>query len=162
MFTLHHAIKIAAPRDKVYQALTNVSEFAKWHYAGVEGEIAVGATLRMNAKPHMSFVWKTLELVENTRLVQQGVEGPGEPGKRIAFELSDIDGGTLVGFTDGVDYSIERAGGLKSMMFGGEGLFLATLSGHGTVWLQSLPFSRLADRILALAPSAGGANMGEE
>ncbi|MEO1421527.1 MAG: AIM24 family protein, partial [Pseudomonadota bacterium] len=53
------------------------------------------------------------------------------------------------------------AGGLKSMFFGGEGLFLATLSGHGTVWLQSLPFSRLADRIIASAPKLGGNNKGE-
>ncbi len=44
------------------------------------------------------------------------------------------------------------AGGLKSMVFGGEGMFLATLSGQGTVWLQSLPFSRMADRILEHAP----------
>ena len=101
MITLHHAIKISAPRDKVYAALTNVAEFAKWHYTGVEGEIAVGATLSMKAKPHLSFAWKTLEMVENTKLVQEGVEGPGEPGKRIAFELSDVDGGTLVSFTDG-------------------------------------------------------------
>ena len=53
------------------------------------------------------------------------------------------------------------SGGLKSMFFGGEGLFLATLKGHGTVYLQSLPFSRLADRILAHAPAVGGSNKGE-
>lgn len=47
------------------------------------------------------------------------------------------------------------------MFFGGEGLFLATLRGHGTVWLQSLPFSRLADRIIQHAPSAGGSRQGE-
>ena len=47
------------------------------------------------------------------------------------------------------------------MFFGGEGLFLATLRGHGTVWLQSLPFSRMADRIIAHAPSAGGSATGE-
>jgi uncharacterized protein (AIM24 family) len=47
------------------------------------------------------------------------------------------------------------------MFFGGEGLFLATLSGHGMVYLQSLPFSRMADRILAHAPSAGGSDQGE-
>ena len=55
----------------------------------------------MNAKPHLSFAWKTLEMVENTQLVQEGVEGPGDAGKRIEFELSDVDGGTLVRFTDG-------------------------------------------------------------
>ena len=47
------------------------------------------------------------------------------------------------------------------MFFGGEGLFLATLSGHGRVWLQSLPFSRLADRIIHSAPSTGGSSQGE-
>ncbi len=72
-----------------------------------------------------------------------------------------VDTGCLVAMTSGINYDIQRAGNLKSMVFGGEGLFLATLSGHGTVWLQSLPFSRLADRILANAPSAGGSSTGE-
>jgi uncharacterized protein (TIGR00266 family) len=72
-----------------------------------------------------------------------------------------VDTGCLVAFTPSITYDIERAGGLKSMVFGGEGLFLATLQGTGTVWLQSLPFSRLADRILANAPSAGGQRTGE-
>ncbi len=72
-----------------------------------------------------------------------------------------VDTGCLVAFTPGVNYDIQRAGNLKSMIFGGEGLFLATLSGHGTVWLQSLPFSRLADRIIAHAPSSGGSSTGE-
>jgi len=72
-----------------------------------------------------------------------------------------VDTGCLVALTPGVQYDIERVGGLKSMVFGGEGLFFASLHGHGTVWLQSLPFSRLADRILASAPSAGGSAVGE-
>ena len=72
-----------------------------------------------------------------------------------------LDTGCLVAFSDGVDYDIEMVKGLKSMFFGGEGMFLATLSGHGTVWIQSLPFSRLADRILAHAPSSGGSSKGE-
>ena len=76
-------------------------------------------------------------------------------------ETLRVDTGCLVAFTDGISYDIQRAGNLKSMFFGGEGLFLATLSGHGTVWLQSLPFSRMADRILAHAPSAGGSSKGE-
>ena len=81
--------------------------------------------------------------------------------KRLAGETLRVDTGCLVGFTDGIDYDIQRAGGLKSMVFGGEGLFLATLSGSGTVWLQSLPFSRMADRILAAAPQGGGKDQGE-
>ncbi|MBR9727054.1 TIGR00266 family protein [Shewanella intestini] len=73
--------------------------------------------------------------------------------KELKGETLRVDTGCLVGFTPGIDYDIQRAGSLKSMFLGGEGLFLATLSGHGTVWLQSLPFSRMADRILAQAPS---------
>ena len=64
-------------------------------------------------------------------------------------ETLRVDTGCLVAFEPHIDYSIERAGNLKSMFFGGEGLFLATLRGTGRVWLQSLPFTRLADRILA-------------
>jgi len=70
-----------------------------------------------------------------------------------------VDTGCLVAFTTGIDYNIERAGNLKTMVFGGEGLFLATLQGHGTVWLQSLPLSRLAGRIIAGA--RGGKSSGE-
>ncbi|RMG38398.1 MAG: TIGR00266 family protein [Gammaproteobacteria bacterium] len=81
--------------------------------------------------------------------------------KRLTGGTLRVDTGCLVGFAGDIDYDITRAGGLKSMIFGGEGLFLTTLSGHGTVWLQSLPFSRMADRILANAPSAGGSDKGE-
>lgn len=81
--------------------------------------------------------------------------------KRLLGETLRVDTGCLVGFTEGIEYDIERAGGLKSMVFGGEGLFLATLRGTGTVWLQSLPFSRMADRIIASAPSSGGSSKGE-
>ncbi|MFP8968357.1 TIGR00266 family protein [Pokkaliibacter sp. CJK22405] len=73
-----------------------------------------------------------------------------------------VDTGCLVAFTPGLDYDIELSRGLKTMLFGGEGMFLTTLSGTGEVWLQSLPFSRLADRVLALAPSAGGKEQGED
>jgi uncharacterized protein (TIGR00266 family) len=72
-----------------------------------------------------------------------------------------VDTGCIVAFTQGIDYNIERAGNLKSMFFGGEGLFLATLQGTGKVYLQSLPFSRLADRIIQHAPRIGGSQKGE-
>ncbi|MCG8609845.1 MAG: TIGR00266 family protein [Pseudomonadales bacterium] len=72
-----------------------------------------------------------------------------------------VDTGCLVAFTSGIDYDIQMVRGLKSMFFGGEGLFFATLTGTGTVWLQSAPFSRLADRVLQHAPSAGGRSQGE-
>ncbi|MBW2473068.1 MAG: TIGR00266 family protein [Deltaproteobacteria bacterium] len=82
--------------------------------------------------------------------------------RQLQGETLRVDTGCLVAFESTVDYNIERAGNLKSMFFGGEGLFLATLSGHGRVWIQSLPFSRLADRILAHAPKAGGKEKGED
>jgi uncharacterized protein (TIGR00266 family) len=86
-------------------------------------------------------------------------------GTVIKKELNNqnllIDTGCIVAFSTGLDYSIERAGNLKSMIFGGEGLFLATVKGTGTVYLQSLPFSRMADRILQNAPKNGGKSKGE-
>lgn len=81
--------------------------------------------------------------------------------KRLRNETLRVDTGCLVAFSAGIHYDIERSGGLKSMFFGGEGLFLATLRGSGTVLLQSLPFSRMADRILQHAPSVGGREKGE-
>lgn len=81
--------------------------------------------------------------------------------KRLQGEMLRVDTGCLVAFTGGIEYDIQMAGNLKSMFFGGEGFFLATLRGHGTVLLQSLPFSRLANRVLAHAPSAGGRSKGE-
>lgn len=81
--------------------------------------------------------------------------------KELNNEMIKVDTGCIVAFPPTIEYSIERAGNLKSMFFGGEGLFLATLRGTGTVYLQSLPFSRLTDRILKHAPSAGGKRKGE-
>ena len=81
--------------------------------------------------------------------------------KRLQGGKLLVDTGCIVAFENSISYDIERAGNLKSMFFGGEGLFLATLEGTGRVWLQSLPFSRLADRILAYAPAAGGKTQGE-
>ena len=81
--------------------------------------------------------------------------------RELKGETLRVDTGCLVAFTTGITYNIERAGNLKSMFFGGEGLFLATLQGQGTVYLQSLPFSRMADRILQHAPKAGGKRRGE-
>lgn len=78
-----------------------------------------------------------------------------------AGETLRIDTGCIVGYTAQVNYDIQMVKGLKSMFFGGEGLFLATLTGPGHVWLQSLPFSRLADRVYAAAPQTGGSRKGE-
>jgi uncharacterized protein (TIGR00266 family) len=63
-------------------------------------------------------------------------------------ELLKIDTGCIVGFTGGIDYDIQMVGGIKNTLFGGEGFFFATLRGPGKVWIQTLPISRLAGRIL--------------
>ena len=70
-------------------------------------------------------------------------------------QLLRVDTGCIVAMQNTVDYDIQMIGGLKSAIFGGEGLFFATLRGPGKVWLQSLPFSRLAGRIYAAAPQTG-------
>lgn len=71
-------------------------------------------------------------------------------------ELLRVDTGCLVALQPSVHYDIEYVGKIKSALFGGEGLFFATLRGPGKVWLQSLPLSRLASRLYAAAPQAGG------
>lgn len=76
-------------------------------------------------------------------------------------EVLKVDTGCIVGFTKDIDYDIEFIGGIKNSVFGGEGLFYATLRGPGIVYIQSLPFSRLADRIIASAPQAGGSGREE-
>ncbi len=78
-----------------------------------------------------------------------------------AGESLRVDTGCLVALTAGVNYDIEFVGNVKSALFGGEGLFFVSLRGPGTVWLQSLPFSRMADRIIAHAPKSGGSSKGE-
>ncbi len=99
--------------------------------------------------------------------ILQKLEGDGmvfvhAGGALVRRDLNDetlrLDTGCLVAFSEGIEYDIESAGGLKSMFFGGEGMFLATLKGTGSVWMQSLPFSRLADRILQNVSS----NQGED
>ena len=91
--------------------------------------------------------------------VQMGgtiVERQLAPGEEL-----HVDTGCIAAMTADVDFDIQTVGGVKSMLFGGEGLFFARLRGPGRVWIQSLPFSRLAGRMLAAAGSTGGANRGE-
>jgi uncharacterized protein (TIGR00266 family) len=91
--------------------------------------------------------------------VQMGgtvVERTLRPGEEL-----HVDTGCLAAMTDTVDFDLVTAGGVKSVLFGGEGLFFARLRGPGKVWIQSLPFSRLAGRMLAAAGSRGGQNRGE-
>ncbi|MGI6582286.1 MAG: TIGR00266 family protein [bacterium] len=73
-----------------------------------------------------------------------------------AGEMLKLDTGCLVAMTDSIDYDVTFVSDLKSAIFGGEGLFLATLEGPGAVWLQSLPFSRLANRLFAAGRRGGG------
>jgi len=72
--------------------------------------------------------------------------------KQLTNETMRIDSGCVVAFEEGINFSIERAGGLKSMIFGGEGIFLSTLSGTGKVWIQSMPIRKM---IAALSPQGG-------
>lgn len=78
-----------------------------------------------------------------------------------AGERLRVDTGCLVALQPSVNYDIQFVGGIRNALFGGEGLFFATLTGPGQIWLQSLPFSRLADRIHAAAPRQGGKRVGE-
>ncbi len=75
--------------------------------------------------------------------------------RQLNNETLRVDTGCVVGFESSIDFSIQSAGGLKSMVFGGEGMFLATLSGSGKIWLQSMPVSKL---IQAIAPHSKNAN----
>lgn len=91
--------------------------------------------------------------------VQMGgtlVEKELRPGEEL-----HVDTGCLAAMTPSVEFDLVAAGGVKSMIFGGEGAFFAQLRGPGHVWIQSLPFSRLAGRMLAAAGSRGGQNRGE-
>jgi uncharacterized protein (AIM24 family) len=74
-----------------------------------------------------------------------------QPGQTLM-----VDTGCLVAMTPNVNFEIQYVGKIKTALFGGEGLFFAKVTGPGTVWLQSLPFSRLASRIFAAAPQMGG------
>ena len=74
-----------------------------------------------------------------------------QPGETVL-----VDTGCVVAYTPGVNFEIQYVGKIKTALFGGEGLFLAKMTGPGEIWLQSLPFSRLASRIFAAAPQRGG------
>ena len=103
--------------------------------------------------------------------IMQKLEGDGwvfvqMGGTVIERELAPgeelhVDTGCVAAFTSGVDFDLTRVGNIKSMIFAGEGVFFARLRGPGKVWIQSLPFSRLAGRMLAAAGSRGGQNRGE-
>ena len=103
--------------------------------------------------------------------IMQRLEGDGlcfihAGGTVHAVELKSgdalrVDTGCLVALEPTVHYDIQFVGNVKTALFGGEGLFFATLTGPGRIWLQSLPLSRLADRIYKAAPQTGGRRQGE-
>ena len=103
--------------------------------------------------------------------IMQKLEGDGltfchaggtvHPVDLSAGQTLRVDTGCLVALQPTVAYDIQYVGKIKTALFGGEGLFFAALTGPGRVWLQSLPFSRMADRIYKAAPSAGGSRVGE-
>ncbi len=98
--------------------------------------------------------------------IMQKLEGDGlafvhAGGTVVRRELQSgqtlmVDTGCVVAYTQSIGFEIEYVGKIKTAMFGGEGLFFARITGPGTVWLQSLPFSRLASRVFAAAPQTGG------
>lgn len=100
--TLYHAIKVAAPRERVFKAIADAGEMKAWHLGGIEGDVAIGSTFYLNPKPGLRFGWTTDEIVADTRLRQTCVEGPGgSVGKILVVALADSDnGGTLVTLTD--------------------------------------------------------------
>jgi uncharacterized protein (TIGR00266 family) len=87
--------------------------------------------------------------------------GTVHPLDLSAGQTLRVDTGCLVALQPSVNYDIQFVGKVKTALFGGEGLFYAVLTGPGRVWLQSLPFSRMADRIYRAAPAAGGSRQGE-
>ena len=103
--------------------------------------------------------------------IMQKLEGDGwvfvhVGGTTIVKELGPgeeihIDTGCVAAYAGDIDFDLVRAGSIKSMIFGGEGVFFAKLRGPGKVWIQSLPFSRLAGRMWAAAPGIGGRSVGE-
>ncbi len=101
--TLRHAIKINSTRDRVFEALATIDGLSAWHYGPVEGDVSVGSVMYLNARPGLRFGWETTELVDQERIVQKCVEGPGNSvGKKLVFALSDTEAGsTLVQLTDG-------------------------------------------------------------
>src|SRR5689334_7083926 len=102
-----------------------------------------------------------MERLEGDGLCFVHAGGTVHPVDLQAGQTLRVDTGCLVALQPSVGYDIQFVGKVKTALFGGEGLFFATLTGPGRVWLQSLPFSRMADRIYKAAPAAGGHRVGE-
>ncbi len=142
-----HGNKIVCQKDAFLCCAKGISigvEFQRKFGAGLFG--GEGFIMQKLEGDGMAFVHASGNIVEREL----------HPGEKIK-----VDTGCIVALEKNVQYDIEMVKGIKSAFFGGEGLFFAVLTGPGKVWLQSLPFSRLADRIYKSAPSAGGTRKGE-
>ncbi len=147
VFNLAAGQAILAQRDSFICAQTSVQlniAFVKKLGAGIFG--GEGFILEKLTGPGLVFIHAGGDFIEFDL----------QPG-----EILQVDSGCIVGFEESVNYDIQFVGGIKNTLFGGEGLFFATVTGPGRVWLQSLPFSRLADRVYAAAPQGGGKQVGE-
>jgi len=104
---------------------------------------------------YLSYDGKQIGPLDQAQASAQARQNPKGYARREGFTawvpIPEIDE-----LTSGVDFDIQQAGGIKTALFGGEGLFFASLRGPGRIWLQSLPFSRLAGRMLQAAPQKGG------
>ena len=125
---------------------------------------AIAATLPANARN--AEAWLAGSIAAIMFIIAAGLYSVIGDGSVLRRELQRgevlrVDTGCLVAFEESVDYTIEFVPGIKNKIFGGEGLFYVKMTGPGPVWLQTLPFSRLADRIFAAAPSQGGSRQGE-
>ncbi|MCC6426856.1 MAG: TIGR00266 family protein [Phycisphaerales bacterium] len=123
---------------------------------GVQVDIAFTKRIGVGLFGGEGFILQRLTSTDGNGLVFCHAGGTVVQFDLAAGETLKVDTGCLVAFQPSVDYGIETVPGIKNKLFGGEGLFFARLKGPGTVWLQTLPFSRLADRIIAAAPSSGG------
>ncbi len=143
----HHNGKIICQKDSFLCAAKGVAvgiEFQKRIGVGLFG--GEGFIMQKLEGDGMAFVHGGGTIVEKE--LQSG-------------DMLRVDTGCLVAFSSTIDYNVEMVKGIRSAFFGGEGLFLATLRGPGKVWIQSMPFSRLSDKIISSAPKMGGKRKGE-
>jgi len=125
---------------------------------GVSIDIAFQKKLRMGFFGGEGFIMQSLK-GDGLAFVHAG--GSILSRELKAGEMLKVDTGCVVAYDPGVDFDIEYVGSVKSAFFGGEGFFYATLRGPGTIWLQSMPFSRFASKVVSSAPSQGGSKVGE-
>jgi uncharacterized protein YndB with AHSA1/START domain len=95
--SLEHSIKVQASPAKVYQALTNLDQIAQWHCGQVNGKVAIGESLTLESDEGPTFTWTTLELIPNSKIIQQCTNGPGSStGKALTFQLQESGNNTSI------------------------------------------------------------------